>query len=68
MSKLYVAKDGREYYTGETYIVQDGTYPVTTNDIDLAKKYKSKNKLQSLIEDDKIPSTLRDWEVYEVEE
>ena len=68
MSKLYVAKDGREYYTGETYIVQDEIYPVTTSDITLAKKYKSKKRLQFIIDNLKIPSILRDWKVYEVEE
>ena len=43
-------------------------FGVTTSDITLAKKYKSKKRLQFIIDNIRIPSILRDWKVYEVEE
>lgn len=68
MTKYYVLVDKRDYYTGKTYTYQGESYPCTGK-LNEAKRYKSKTRLQNLLENGTIPWTGGwNWEIKEVEE
>lgn len=72
MTKVYVLKDiggyGYGYYTGDNYIHQGERYAVTNRDIEKAKKYKSKKRLEGYLDNCSIPSGGgRRWKIVEVE-
>ena len=75
MDKFYVLEDIGTYgelsfggyYTGDNYIFQCEKYTETNTDIKKAKKYKSKKKLESYLNNRSIPSGGgRHWEIVEV--
>ena len=75
MDKFYVLEDagnydsisGDGYYTGYNYIHQGDRYAETNRDIKKAKKYKSKKRLESYLNNKSIPSGGgRRWKIAEV--
>lgn len=72
MGKRYVAVDKtftNAYYTGGSYVVHGETYPNSSSDRSKAYKYKSKSRLQSLIDNVKLPiGGGWNWEIEEVDE
>ena len=70
MSKFYVLEDTETYdgyYTGDNYIFQGEIYAVTNTDIKKAKKYKSKKRLESYLNNRSIPIVSgRCWKIVEV--
>ena len=72
MSKFYVLEDTETYdgyYTGDNYIFQGEIYTETNTDIKKAKKYKSKKRLESYLNNRSIPIVGgRCWKIVEVED
>lgn len=70
MSKFYVLEDTEiyeGYYTGDNYIHQGDRYAEISRDIKKAKKYKSKKRLESYLNNESIPSGGgRRWKIAEV--
>ena len=75
MNKFYVLEDIGTYdelslsgyYTGDNYIFQGERYTETNTDIKKSKKYKSKKRLESYLNNRSIPSGGgRRWEIVEV--
>ena len=75
MTKFYVLEDIGTYdelslsgyYTGDNYIFQGEGYTETNTDIKKAKKYKSKKRLESYLNNKSIPSGgSRRWKIVEV--
>lgn len=64
MTEVYVLEDvgcygftsADGYYTGDNYIHQGERYAVTNRDINKAKKYKSKKRLEGYLDNWSIPS------------
>lgn len=69
MIKIYVIYQEDIFYAGGSYIYNGEIYPNVSNEVEKAKVYKSKKRLENLIRDRKIPlyGERYDWKILEIE-
>ena len=69
MRKIYVLYQEDVFYAGGSYIYNGEIYPNVSNEVEKAKVYKSKKRLENLIRDRKIPQygDRYNWEILEIE-
>ena len=69
MRKIYVLYQGEVFYSGGSYTYCGGIYPTVSSEVENAKVYKSKKRLENLIRDRKIPpyGGRYDWKILEIE-